>query len=226
VRDSVSAPIKSSLSAVAYGELKAAIIGCTLMPGTMLAAQQLAERLQMSRTPVHEALKALSREGLVRVVPRVGYIVTPVTASDIDEIFALRLSLEGLGAALAAERITDRDVASLLEQSARGRALEGSGSTWDPSFLRSLIASNREFHVRIAALSGNRRLAGIVGDLLDAGERTYFLYYRPGHPRPAASPHDAVVHALEARDGGAARAAMETHIRDSLAGTRHGAGLP
>jgi len=109
-----NAPVTSSLSAVAYHHLKAEIIGCSLLPGTILAAQQIAERLQMSRTPVHEALKALSRDGLVRVVPRVGYIVTPVAASDIDEIFALRLSVEGLGAALAAERITEGHLAPVL----------------------------------------------------------------------------------------------------------------
>lgn len=215
-----------SLAHAAYRQLKAEIVGCSLVPGTMLAAQTIAARFEMSRTPVHEALKALSREDLVRVIPRVGYIVTPVAASDIDEIFALRLTLEGLGAGLAAQRVTDGDIARLSEQCARGVALEGSGSTQDPAFLQSLIASNREFHVWIAALSGNQRLARMVGDLLDAGQRSYFLYYRPGHGRPSVNPHEDIVDALAARDAAAARDAMESHIRDSLAGTRHGAALP
>jgi len=221
--DAVTA--KDSRAGAAYRQLKAEIIRCTLMPGTLLAAQSLADRLGMSRTPVHEALKALSQEGLVRTVPRVGYIVTPASSGDIDDIFELRLDLEVLAAGLAAQRVSDEDVAGLREHREQGRRLERSGDPSDPDHLMAMMESNREFHVTIAALSGNRRLPRIVGELLDAGQRIYFLFFLPGNPRRRGDAHADIIRALAARDADAARAAMADHIREQWSGTRHGAGL-
>jgi DNA-binding GntR family transcriptional regulator len=207
---------RRSLAASAYRRLKADILACRLLPGAMLAAAELAERFEMSRTPVHEALKALCQEGLLRVMPRIGYIVTPVSVGDIQEIFDLRLSLEVLGAGLAAERATSSDVAALREQ--HQAALANLGSAQDPSYLESLIAGNREFHVFVAALSGNQRLARMVRGLLDEGQRIYFLYFRSGRTT-AGDPHDDVIRALAASDPQGARQAMADHIRDQREGT-------
>ncbi len=208
--------VSHSLASAAYRRLKADILACRLLPGTMLAALELAERLDMSRTPVHEALKALCHEGLLRVIPRVGYIVTPVSVSDIDGIFDLRLALEVLGAGRAAERGGERDVANLRDQQRRAKA--NLGSPDDPAYLESLIAGNREFHVSVAALSGNQRLARMVGGLLDEGQRIYFLYFRSGRTA-AGDPHEDVLRALAARDPDAARQAMAAHINDLREGT-------
>jgi DNA-binding GntR family transcriptional regulator len=216
----------SSLAGSIQRQLKADIVACRLLPGTLMAAAQLAERFEVSRTPVHEALKALCQEGLLKVLPRVGYIVTPVTVRDIDEIFDLRLSLEVLGAGRAADLVTGQDVANLRAQHARAQENLGSGSMDDPAYLRSLMAGNREFHTKIAALSGNQRLARIVGRLLDEGERIYFLYFRSGRPAPRDDPHADIVQALAAGDPHAARAAMAAHIQDQQEGVRAGSGLP
>ena len=215
---------RSRADAVHY-QLKADIVACRLLPGTMLAAAQLAERFDVSRTPVHEALKALCQEGLLRVLPRVGYIVTPVTVQDIDEIFDLRLSLEVLGAGRAAERVSDAAVESLRAQNAQAQENLASGSMDDPSHLESLMAGNRRFHTGVAALSGNRRLARIVGGLLDEGQRVYFLYFRTGRRPPPGDAHDDVIRALAARDAGAARDAMAAHVQDMWEGTRVGSEL-
>lgn len=215
----------SSLAASVYVQLKADIVACHLMPGTMMAAGQLAERFEVSRTPIHEALKLLCQEGLLQVLPRVGYIVTPVTVSDIDEIFDLRLSLEVLAAGRAAERVTDQDIVNLRAQNARALENGASGSMDDPEFLDSLMAGNREFHTAVAGLSGNQRLAQVVGGLLDEGQRIYFLYLRSDRPPPQGDPHLNVVDALAAGDPAAARAAMAAHIQDMQEGTRSGSGL-
>ncbi len=82
----------NSLAESAYRRLKADILTCRLAPGAMLAAPRLAETLEMSRTPVHEALKTLCQEGLLVVEPRAGYRVTAVTTRDVEEIFDLRLA--------------------------------------------------------------------------------------------------------------------------------------
>ncbi len=216
----------SSLAESVYRQLKADIVACRVLPGSRMAAAQLAERFEVSRTPVHEALKALCQEGLLNVLPRVGYIVTPVTASDIDDIFDLRLSLEVLGAARAAELVTDQDIVNLRTQHAHALENVDCDSMDDPAYLHSLMAGNREFHTTVAALTGNQRLTRIVGELLDEGERIYFLYFRSGRPYPPGDPHIAIVDALEARDPHAARAAMTAHIQDQREGTRAGSGLP
>jgi len=200
----------SSLAESAYRRLKADILTCRLAPGAMLAAPRLAESLEMSRTPVHEALKTLCQEGLLIVEPRAGYRVTEITVKDIEEIFDLRLLNEVHGAGLAAQRAAIRDVEILHAQHRRGLELVGTGTSEDSAYLDSLIASNREFHVSVAAMSGNQRLTQIVGGLLDAGQRSYLLYYRA--PRPVVDMHTPVIDALAARDPDAAREAMAAHI--------------
>jgi DNA-binding GntR family transcriptional regulator len=207
----------SPLAESAYRRLKADILTCRLSPGTRLGAPQLAETLEMSRTPVHEALKTLCQEGLLSVEPRVGYRVTPVTVRDIEEIFDLRLTNEVHGAGLAARRAAVRDVEILRGKHERAMENVGSGSAEDAAYLESLMAGNRDFHVSVAAMSGNRRLARIVGGLLDEGQRIYFLYYR-AH-RPYVPSHARVIDALAARDPDAAREAMAAHIRDQAEGT-------
>lgn len=208
---------RNSLAESAYRQLKAAILSCRFLPGALLGAPQLAESLEMSRSPVHEALKTLCQEGLVVVEARVGYRVTPVTVRDIEEIFELRLLDEVHGAGLAAARAATRDVEILRAQHERGKAIVGTGSSDDPAYLESLAASNREFHVSVAAMSGNRRLARIVGALLDEGQRIHFLYFL--NHRVFVDRHAAVIDALAARDPDAAREAMATHIRETAEGT-------
>ena len=206
----------SSLAESAYRQLKADIVTCRLLPGTMLGAPQLAESLEMSRTPVHEALKTLCQDGLLSVEPRVGYRVTPVTVRDIEEIFDLRLMNEVHGAGLAARQAATRDVDVLRTQNERAPELAGAGSGDDPAYLESLMASNREFHVSVAAMSGNGRLARIVEGLLDEGQRAYFLYFHADGP--FIDGHLPVIDALAARDPDAAREAMAAHIREHAEG--------
>ena len=209
---------RRSLADSAYRRLKADILACRLLPGTMLAAAELAERYEMSRTPVHEALKALCRDGFLMVLPRVGYVVTPVTVGDIEDIFDLRMNLEVLGAGLAAERATEPDVESLRAQHEAAKKNAASGSTEDPAHLESLIAGNRDFHVGVAALSGNDRLARMVGGLLDEGQRIYSRYFRPHRGSPTRDRHADVIEALAAGDAAAAREAMAAHVGDMREG--------
>lgn len=209
---------RSSLAETAYRQLKADILTCRLLPGTLLAAPQLAEQLEMSRTPVHEALKRLSLEGLLVVEPRVGYRVTPVTVRDIEETFELRLVNEAHGAGLAARQAAARDVAVLRAQHERAMKNVGSGTIDDPSYVESLMAGNREFHISVAAMSGNQRLARFVEELLDEGQRAYFIYFLPHRPI-VRDMHAPVIDAVAARDPEAAREAMAAHIRDQAEGT-------
>ena len=213
----VTGPTGSSLADSAYRHLKAQILSCRMTPGTLLGAPQLAESLEMSRTPVHAALKRLCEEGLLDVEPRVGYRVTPVTVKDIEEIFDLRLLNEVHAAGLAAARAARRDVEILRGQHKRAHAKAGTGSVDDPDFLAALVGGNRDFHLSVATMSGNVRLARIIARLLDEGQRIYFLYFLAD--RPLTDWHTPVIDALAARDPEAAREAMAAHIRSQAEGT-------
>lgn len=206
-----------SLSESVYRRLKAEILACRLPPGSMLGAPQLAERFEVSRSPVTEALKRLEHEGLVLTLPRVGHRVTPVTIGDLQEIFDLRLMLEVPAAGLAARRAATRDVELLRAQQRRDDAHEQTASREDPDYIESVISNNREFHVSIATMSGNHRLANAIGALLDEAKRIYYLYFRT--PKPGWDAHGAIIEALASRNSNAAREAMTAHVRDQAEGS-------
>jgi DNA-binding GntR family transcriptional regulator len=89
------------LAESAYSLLRGKILDCELMPGTPLTEGSVVGRLEIGKTPVREAMRRLVQEGLLRVTPRAGYRVAPVTLKDLDEVFRLRQIAEGASAALA-----------------------------------------------------------------------------------------------------------------------------
>lgn len=206
--------VSSSLGQNAYRDIKEQILTSTLRPGDLVAAHTLADQLGMSRSPVAQALALLTQEGLVRVVPRVGYVISPVTVTDVREIFQLRLHLEGLGAELAATRASPDDVERFAETDREVAGLAASLRADDPSFVRESIDAHSRFHLMVAELSGNGRLVELVRRLLDESQRVQSLDPRLRyHIGFLAGAHRDVVAELAARDPRRARAAMEDHIR-------------
>jgi DNA-binding GntR family transcriptional regulator len=204
--------VAQSLARSAYERIKRDVLACELRPGDIVAGARLARRYGVSRTPVHEALKMLCSEGLLRVIPRVGYVVSQVTVADVREVFQLRLTLELLAAELAASRATAADLArfATIENKARGPGEE----TTRIEYRLAAADANRDFHIAIAALSGNRRLPHMIQLLLDESQRILLLDPRfSDEGQVMSQEHAAVVAALGARDPQAARAALGHHIR-------------
>ena len=148
----------------AYEVLKQEVLTCQLAPGAEIHEGEIAERLEMSKTPVREALSMLVHEGLVDVKPRQGYRVTEVTVSDIQEVFHMRLLLEPAAAELAAERATPEELAKLQDLAARLPDAE----------FDEQVAIHTEFHETVADASRNERLAATLRNLLEEVNR--FLY--------------------------------------------------
>jgi len=158
---------RDTASGRAYDILKEQILTCQLPPGASLNEGRLAESLEVSKTPIREALRMLAHEGFVEVLPRQGYRVTDLTLADVQEIFHLRLLLEPAAAALAAERATADQLQVL-------RALaEDGGDAAAAGDFAAVIAQNREFHVRLAEASGNTRLAATLRHLLEEIQRLF-----------------------------------------------------
>lgn len=162
-------PAPPRLSDVAYTQLKSDIIRCALAPGQEVTEARLALRLGLGKAPVRAALVRLSQEGLIRALPRRGYLIAPVTVRDVQDIFQFRMILEPEAARLAAGRVQG-DRLRQLDAICRAGYVPGDHES-EAAFLRA----NRDFHVAIAEASGNARLATTLASLLDEMERLLHL---------------------------------------------------
>jgi DNA-binding GntR family transcriptional regulator len=194
--------------------LREQIFAGTLAPGSFIAEAALCESLKISRTPLREALKVLSAEGLVRHEPRRGCFVNEVTEQDLDDIFPVIALLEGRCAYEAAHNASDADLAVLetlhlrLEKHARAKRIV------------DYYETNFTIHEAIITLANNRWLAQVIADLRKILKLARLQQLRaPGRLEQSLSEHLAVFAALKARDCEGAEAAMRTHLtrqRDAL----------
>lgn len=156
----------SSYSAKAYSVIKDRILTCQYAPGSALNEGRLADELEISKTPVRQALAMLAHEGFVEVLPRQGYRVTDLSITDVQEIFNLRLLLEPAAAAMAADHATAEQLQEL-------RALAEEHESADHDDYEAFVTQARAFHVKLAEASGNGRLASTLTHLLEEMQRLY-----------------------------------------------------
>src|ERR671926_1601027 len=90
----------------AYEQLRRDIISCSIRPGTEISEAQLCSQYNLGKAAVRVALTRLSHDGLVRAIPRRGYMVSPITLQDIHDVFELRLMLEPAAARMAAGKVS------------------------------------------------------------------------------------------------------------------------
>ena len=159
----------SSLAEEAYEAIKKDIITCVLEPGQKIVQSKLVDRYQMGTTPIREALHRLAQDQLVEPVPRVGYIVAPVTIADVREIFELRYVLESAVARLAAYR-ADQEVLDELRASAHFTY-----TYRDRESYTEFLSLNSGFHRKIAQSTGNGRLVSAISQILDELTRVFHL---------------------------------------------------
>jgi DNA-binding GntR family transcriptional regulator len=148
-----------SLSEIAYKRIKDAILKHEIVPGQRLSHEELVLRLQISQTPIREALSRLAQEGYVTRLTNRGYRVSEMTAAEVAELFDLRHALESHCLNEAIQTIT-ADGLSALEENIKAykKALAGNAALID----RYLI--NKDFHMIIAQIAGNRAIARILDD--------------------------------------------------------------
>lgn len=185
-------------------------------PGSALRQEQLAADLQVSRTPLREALRVLEREGLLTAEPGRGVRVVAIDLETLLEAYAVREVLDGLAARLAAERARPADVAELEAMLAHQRAVTGASGTFDAG---AYTRANVAFHARIVALADNAFVTGqlpivpltsqvFVPKRLVAEERA----------RSAVAEHGRIADAIARGDGAAAEEEARRHIRVTIEG--------
>ena len=208
--------VQNSLHDEVADTLREQIFSGQLMPGTFLDEVALCESLKISRTPLREALKVLTAEGLLRHEPRRGCFVNEVTEQDLDDIFPVIALLEGRCAYEAARNATDADLAELTTLHARLSSHAKAGR------INDYYATNYAIHEAIILLANNRWLAQAIADLRKILKLARLQQLRaPGRLTQSLSEHMTVFAALKSRDSEGAEAAMRTHLtrqREALRG--------
>ena len=197
---------ESRLPQRAYLAIRHAIRHLQLPPGQTILEREMAEILGMSRTPVHESLVRLETEGWVRLIPRRGFIVAPIVASDLEQIYEVVEALDGVAGKLATGRATNEELNQLehlIEE--QEKALE----------LNDLLAWTElddQFHNYIVDLAQNPRLRGIVDNQSDQiyRARLYTIRLRP-KPTNSVIEHKAILAVMRAGDPEAVRIMLQSH---------------
>ncbi|WP_148253121.1 GntR family transcriptional regulator [Aidingimonas lacisalsi] len=176
-------------------------------PGQRLPERSLADELQVSRTPMREALKILATEGLVEILPNKGAVVADVSPSDVKEKAYVLSILEQAAAELACQLATDQDISELQALHYEMKA----------AFLRrdrqNYFRINQEIHNRIVALSGNASLIEMHGYLSRQLYRVRYLSNQKTDKwTTAMTEHEAIMAALEARDASRMGSELRNHL--------------
>ncbi len=188
-------------------QLRDLIFGGKLSPGAFVDESRLCEQLAISRTPLREALKVLTAEGLIRHEPRRGCFVNQVTEQDLDEIFPVMALLEGRCAFEATQQASEVDIAAL---EAMHRQLQ---DTAEQGLIPQYYAANYAIHEAIIAMAGNKWLAQVIGDLRKILKLARLQQLNaPGRLGQSLDEHMAIFVALKARDAEGADAAMRVHL--------------
>jgi DNA-binding GntR family transcriptional regulator len=177
-----------------------------LRPGERLKEDMLAKELDVSRTPVREAIAMLQAEGLLEAHQHRGAEVRSYTPAELEEIYDLRSILEGYGARRAATRITQRDLARLRGSVERMEKLQ-------PKDLEHLVQQNGIFHDTILQAADSQRLVTMVTQTraLPLIYQSY-AWYTPAQLSLSLEYHRRVLSALERHDAEQAEYDMRHHL--------------
>jgi DNA-binding GntR family transcriptional regulator len=194
----------------AYRDVKARILDGSLPGGELISEGEIAEALGMSRTPVRAAFGQLEAEGLLRLYPKRGALVVPVSAAETEAVMETRWVIERY----AIERVIERpgDVpAALAEAAAAQETLEGA----------EFVEADRAFHRTLVAGTGNAILLGLYDSLRDRQRRmAHATARRPERRLRSMREHGELAAALAAGDGDEAVRVLRVHLDGALEAIR------
>jgi DNA-binding GntR family transcriptional regulator len=188
-----------------YTQLKEMAVLYTIRPGERVNELELAQKFEVSRTPLREALNRLVAESLLDFVPNRGFYVKELNRQDIFDLYELRRSIEASAVLLAAQRADIKDIRALRKFWKDVMKSKGLAPAAE------MVTRDEEFHVRLVALSGNNEMVRV---LYGINSRIHFVRWvdleQRGHD--AFSEHLEILDAIEARDIARCRALTESHI--------------
>lgn len=200
-----------SLTNDAYQHIKASILSNKLEPGQQLKEEWLAAQLQISPTPVREALAKLEQEKLVTVIPHRGKFVAEITPEDVRHIYEVRRELEGLAIMLAIPNIPPAELEA-LEQFFKIAERQMEQGHYDEYF-----KSDTNLHGLILKNISNQWLLQMLQELNDHVKRirAFSITHSGPHIRRSLAEHYAILEAMKKRDLQKAKTLMEEHVQKS-----------
>jgi DNA-binding GntR family transcriptional regulator len=199
--------LSQQLGARAYRALWSGIVSGGIESGVQLRPDTIAERLDISTTPVREALHRLETDGLIVKLPYKGWYVREFTEQEVRQLYEMRAALECFGVRLACERITDEQLAWLREHQAVGEAALRDGD------MEAYRIYNRDLHAAIVEAAGNAYLSSLM---LQVDLQSQMLMAKTirlaGRPSRAIEEHRELIELIARREQHAAQELMELHI--------------
>ncbi|MCC7486303.1 MAG: GntR family transcriptional regulator [Burkholderiales bacterium] len=201
-----AAPRHGSRGEHVYRRLRDAIQRGEFKSGHRVMEIEVAEWLNVSRTPVRDAIRRLESEGMLEHAPRNGLVVTRLDRQAVMELYVMREVLEGTAARLCARHASDMEVQDLVDLVEHERGLEGD--------YEELARHNRRFHQAVHRGAHNRylekSLAAVNDSMVLLGTPLMLLAHRA---RSAAAEHAKLAEAIERHDPDAAEQAARSHVR-------------
>ena len=188
-----------------YRRVREAILESELPAGETMSQVALADELGVSRTPLREALRMLQGEGLIEARPNRRVRVSPISASDLEELYALRVVVEAQALRLAMPRMTSEHIA-LLEGSIAQMAHYA-----DERDMRRWLVPHAEYHRALTNLAGER-FAALLSQLFDHAERYRRLHLGHGPSAWATADHREILDAVKLGEGEIAAALLAQHL--------------
>jgi DNA-binding GntR family transcriptional regulator len=196
----------------AYKHVKGRVLDGTLPGGELISEGEIAETLGMSRTPVRAAFTQLESEGLLRLYPKRGALVVPVSAQELEDVIETRWVIEryAIERAIRDPGELPKGLAKSADRQARLRGDE-------------FVEADRAFHRSLVQATGNTILLGLYDSLRDRQRRMARATMRDGdRQRRTSAEHRAIADAIAAQDRERAVAALRAHLDGALATMRGG----
>ena len=190
-----------------YGHLREQLLSGDILPHQHLIETKIAKDLGTSRTPVREALHSLELEGLIESIPRVGYLVKPISEEEVEEICEIRGAIEKVAARWAIEKASQK----LMEALRKNILISEERTTHGNP--KAFVELDAQFHDIIASLSGSKRLQTLTQTL-----RRHMLRYRiqsiylTDNVLRAIEGHKRILRAIEKADIDEINRAIEYHL--------------
>ena len=201
--------VQKPLKDLVYLELKHKILTGEIVSQTRLMEIDLSEKMNVSRTPIREAIKRLADDGLVKVEPRRGAYVANISIKDMLDVFEVREDMEGFVAKLAAKRITDEGRAQL-----KAIAAEYEAAIEKADDKERIIELDEKFHNFIVKCSGNETLRELVNYVQELSLRFRYLYYDDSSLyESTAEQHNRIMDAINSGRENDARVEADAHVK-------------
>ena len=196
---------RPNLSEIAYDEIKEMILSGELAQGERIVLERMSERLNLSITPIREALNKLAQDDLIKAIPRSSYEVISLGREDINDILDLREMIETFALRTAGENLGNFPVDSFREAMHR---INSSGN------YRKFIEADIKFHEAIVAFSKNKRIGKLYSYIRNPERILMIPSARiEGRIETAVKEHLAILKAIEHRDLNLAVDRLSSHIQ-------------